>query len=494
MAAAAVGLALALGGCVYYNGVYNARRLAGLAEKADRDGRTFDASGYWGQVAVKAESVVVRHPDSKWVEEALVLRGQALARLRQCASAVAPLRRALAVTTDPDRIERARLVYGECQLELGDPAGAAANLAPIASSRVPSRRRSARLLYARALRLSGHADEAIPLLADAGPSAGGDRMIVLAEAGQSAAALAVADSFLARKDTLAPWDTLLATLGRSDPRAASELLDRLDSIGSPARHARWLLEDAGRLSAVDSARARSRLVAAAAAADAGAVPDVRAEAEMAKASLTLSEARDVAGLAVADDSLAAAAEQGALPSARTAELRATVAEIRAADSLEPGAPQADLRLFLAAEASRERLGNSAIASALLRRLIDRMPDSPYAPKALLALATLDSAAADTTRALLETRYGASPYVAALRGDVSDDYRALEDSLGTFAAALAATATDIAGETADGAPRSRRPRRVVGSTPAVTSADSAAAPGERGARRPTLGGQRVGVEP
>ena len=51
-----------LSGCVYYNGMYNANRLARSARKAEREGRTFDANNLWGQVATKAESVVVRHP------------------------------------------------------------------------------------------------------------------------------------------------------------------------------------------------------------------------------------------------------------------------------------------------------------------------------------------------------------------------------------------------------------------------------------------------
>ena len=80
-------------GCVYYNGMYNANRLARSAKKAEREGRTFEATSLWGQVATKAESVVVRHPTSKYVEEARVLRGVALARMGQCDEALGPLSR-----------------------------------------------------------------------------------------------------------------------------------------------------------------------------------------------------------------------------------------------------------------------------------------------------------------------------------------------------------------------------------------------------------------
>ena len=70
-----------LGGCVYYNGMYNTNRLAKSAWKAERDGRVFEASNLWGQVITRADSLVMRHPRSKYAAEANVLRGLALARL-----------------------------------------------------------------------------------------------------------------------------------------------------------------------------------------------------------------------------------------------------------------------------------------------------------------------------------------------------------------------------------------------------------------------------
>src|ERR671920_2049790 len=91
--ALALGLSCAglMSGCVYYNGMYNANRLARSARKAERDGRTFEANGLWGQVATKAESVLVRHPTSKYAQDAGLLRGIALSRLGQCEQALGPL-------------------------------------------------------------------------------------------------------------------------------------------------------------------------------------------------------------------------------------------------------------------------------------------------------------------------------------------------------------------------------------------------------------------
>ncbi len=56
---------LTLGGCAYYNGMYNTKRLAGSARRAERDGRPFEANNLWGQVINRADSLVTRHPRSK---------------------------------------------------------------------------------------------------------------------------------------------------------------------------------------------------------------------------------------------------------------------------------------------------------------------------------------------------------------------------------------------------------------------------------------------
>ena len=71
--------ALLLGGCAYYNGLYNAERLVRSAEKAEREGRTGEASGYWGEAAVKAETVLARFPTSKWADPAVKSKANCVA-------------------------------------------------------------------------------------------------------------------------------------------------------------------------------------------------------------------------------------------------------------------------------------------------------------------------------------------------------------------------------------------------------------------------------
>jgi hypothetical protein len=100
----------------------------------------------------------------------------------------------------------------------------------------------------------------------------------------------------------------------------------------------------------------------------------------------------------------------------------------------PETPQGDLLTFLAAETSRDSLRAPVIAADLFRHLPGTWPGSPYAPKALLALAALEPATADSLRAVLESQYGESPYLTLLRGESAPALKPLEDSLQAFAIA------------------------------------------------------------
>src|SRR5688500_6439302 len=132
---AAAGLSGLLGGCVYYNGMYNANRLARSARKAEREGRTFDANGLWGQVATKADSVLVRHPDSKYAQDAGLLRGIALARLGQCEQAMRPLSRFTTAGRNSELVEEGLLATGRCQLALGNVAAGGAAFGQLLESK-----------------------------------------------------------------------------------------------------------------------------------------------------------------------------------------------------------------------------------------------------------------------------------------------------------------------------------------------------------------------
>jgi tetratricopeptide (TPR) repeat protein len=424
-----------LGGCVYYNGMYNANRLAKSARKAEREGRTFDANNLWGQVATKAESVVVRHPSSKYADEAAVLRGLALSRLGQCEQGLRPLSRASLLRGRSDLAEDALLAAGRCQLALGNVAAADAAFIQVLESKSSDRRIEAHYQHARVARQAGRYEEALSALEGVhDPHGDSERLLALAGTGRGPEALALADSLMARGDTTTPWDSLLVALGRQDPAGASRLVDRMRHLPNRAANtqAGWLVEDGLRLLPSDTARAAARFREAA---KVGGEGEAAGRAALQLVRLDLSRAARAEDLPPFTQKLKDLASQYQATSAALSQLGVSVAGVLAATSVPPQSPQGDLRIFLGAEAARDTLAARQLASALFRRIPDGWPDSPYAPKAILAAQQLDSVWTDSARALLEERYLGSPYLAVVRGEATPEYRQLEDSLGAFAARL-----------------------------------------------------------
>jgi tetratricopeptide (TPR) repeat protein len=460
-----------LAGCVYYNGMYNANRLARSARKAEREGRTFDATNLWGQVATKAESVVVRHPDSKYAGEAAILRGVAQARMGQCDQALGSLSRFGTIPVSGDLTEEALVATGRCQIVAGNMAAADAAFSQLLESKNPERRREAHLQHARLLRQTGRYQAALDALAGIrGPKADNERILSLAGTGQVPKALALVDSVIARGDTTQHWDSVLVALGRQNPGAASSVVDRVNRLPrqTPALQGQLLLEDGLRLTPVDSARATRRFQEAIAL---GAAAPAAGPASLALVRLNVSRVVRPEDLGRAVETLKGVGARFTAVSTEAAQLAATIAEIQVAgDSVTFDTPQGDLRLFLAAELARDSLQAPRLAQALWRSILDTWPASPYAPKAVLAVQQLDPTWADSARALLEEQYLDSPYLAMIRGEAGPEYRQLEDSLGSYAAALATTRA--------GAVRRR---------PAIDDDDRIRA---RLRRPPTAGGTRV----
>jgi tetratricopeptide (TPR) repeat protein len=460
-----IGTALAVGllsGCVYYNGMYNANRLARSARKAEREGRTFDANNLWGQVATKAESVVVRHPTSKYAGEAGVLRGVALARLGQCEQALGPLSRIAVTATPAELSEDAMLATGHCQLALGNVAAADAAFGQLLQSKNTERRREAHFQHARMLRQAARYEEALSTLEDyRDPRANTERILALAGAGRLPEALALADSLIARGDTTRRWDSVVVALGRESPFAASSLVERVRRLPNRTREvqARLLLEDGLRLSRADTSRAAPRFREAIAVGGAGEAAG-RASLELVRLDLRRASRPDQLGPIL--DSLKSLAVRFYMVTAELNRVAATVAAVRGSvASVLPGTPQGDLRLFLAAESARDSLGAPRVAGTIFRRILEDWPASPYAPKVILAVQQLESNWGDSARALLAERYLDSPYLAMIRGTATTEYRQLEDSLGAFAASLAARpAPEVrrkpALREADDTPRRRQP--------------------------------------
>lgn len=425
-----------LSGCAYYNGMYNANRLAHDAEKAEREGRTFDAANLWGQVGVKADTMLARHGSSKWADDAKLLRGKSYQRLGDCNSAVTVLRGLLASSADAALIEEGSFLLGRCYQALGNPDEASHAFARLINSADPARRREALYQHGRSLRLGGRFEQAVAVLERTDdPRARGERAASLAGAGRIEAASLLADSLIAVGDTAAPWDSLLSFIGMRDPVRASALADRLIALpqATALQRTSWMMNDAERIGAVDPDRGESRVKQALALNGAGAAAArgrlILLEVRMERGS-TLDSLR---ALEADLDSLLSAGGSMGIMLGRLSRSKGNVLELT--DSAAAGAPSSDMRLFLAAESARDSLGMRRLAINLFRRMAEEYPSSPYAPKALLALGAIDSTSAQLTDSLLHERYAESPYLLAARGEDAPGFSALEDSMLTFANGL-----------------------------------------------------------
>ncbi|HET8633514.1 MAG TPA: tetratricopeptide repeat protein [Gemmatimonadales bacterium] len=423
---------LALSGCAYYNGMYNTRKFTNQAEKAEREGRTIDASTAWGQVTVKAETLLVRHPDSKYAPEARVLMGRAYAKLGDCTSARASLEPGLGMIQDSVLERQGRLALARCLVTLGEAQRAVASYQRLYQSASDSQRVVLRPELLTALQRAGAWNDALQLASDTTGATRRMRLLLLAGAGRHDQVVALADSLAAEGDTLAPWDSASAVAGRTDPATASRVVDamlRLPSI-SAERRARVLLADAARLAPLDSGPPMARLRQVLATAAPG---DLTARARLEMVRLRLRYADSLADL----DAIASDLKRETEDSPLAAEARTLAGSldqlIGLRDSVNATTPTGDMRTFLAAEVARDELQAPPLARQLFVRVADLWPTSPYAAKALLA-ARVMAPADSTLRIRIETEYTADPYVMAVRGEDVPALRSLEDSLGNFASA------------------------------------------------------------
>ena len=421
-------VAALLSGCAYYNAMYNARRLTDAAEKAESEGRNFDASTLWGQVTVKAETVLARHPDSKYAPEAYALMGRAHARMGNCTRARPALESALAAPLDSVMKIDTELRLAHCYTDLGRPQDALERYERVIAIGGPGHQQQARTGLVRSLRDAGRPAEALAIVERHPEIPAIERISTYAAAGRAGDVLRMADSLVTAKDSTVPWDSIITWLAAHDRRAASEIVDRADSApgATPAIRARRLLADGARF-ADDPAQARVRFERVR---DQQGAADAAAAARLELIRLDMRAAESPEALAPLLAALAPEVAESPLgPQAEI--LRRSIESVTSAvDSSAPGAPSGDMRLFLAAEAARDRLRAPRLAETLFRRIAAAWPDSPYAPKALLAAAQLRG---DTLLvAEVESRYPASPYVLAVGDTALAALRALEDSLGAFA--------------------------------------------------------------
>ena len=404
-------LCLAIGGCAYFNGIYNAREAAGKGDRLIRAGKHEDAAAAYALAAASAETVLARYPRSRWRADALFLAGRAAALAGRCEQAIGRLREFLATAEVTDRRRpAAALVRGRCLTEMGRHADARAALEPLERHADAGLRNEAALWASRAAFAMGDAAAAERHLA------GIDPVIAqweLARAAMAARDFVRAESLLAlRADAgdLAPAaeNAIVELWGAGRTDGALDLVRRYGGSRADGRAvarlhlvAADLLIAARRdsLAAQHARLARTRLVDSL----------VRQEAE---ARLALVALRELESLSDVQAAMVRARQAGAGGAIwRRLERNLLLVEFLAGRPDDAGASK-----FLAAEVARDSLRAPGIAHALLRQVVDAAPDGPLAPKALLAAALVmpDSAAAYRTR--VAARYPSSPYAALVQGD------------------------------------------------------------------------------
>ncbi len=426
-------LLVPLWSCAYFNGMYNARRLANSARTADREGRSFESTRLWGLAATKAESLQSQHPRSKYVPEARLIQASSLARSGNCDAAIPEAERAIATSSEPRLVEEAALLLGRCYEARNDPAAALDAYGRILNSLDSRRRNEAVFQHGRAERELGlYAQAVSDLSTSKDPRATGERAAALMGLGKTVEGQAVVDSLMVSHDSLAPWGDLLAAYARTDPAKASALIQRIsiDTLFRRSDRVEWIIADAERSAIIDPPAAARQLAVAESLGGGGSARTRQVQLGVVKAQLaqvgTLSELRPLV------DRLEDLGERGgaSAPLAiRTAQAAKVV--LAAADSSQRDVPQYDLRLFLAAELARDSLGANQLAARLLHQLVSSSPDSPYAPKAALAMRLVSPALDDSLRDAVLARHPGSPYLLAIKGADAPGYLELEDSLRNF---------------------------------------------------------------
>jgi TolA-binding protein len=126
--AAALGLALLLCGCAYFNTFYNAKQFYKDAEETrTREGASANAAAATYDMCIKKCMDLIRyHPNSRYVDDALFMIGMSHYHRSEYVQAQASFRDLLERFPDSDFAETAAFQTGLAGLQMGDAAGAAA--------------------------------------------------------------------------------------------------------------------------------------------------------------------------------------------------------------------------------------------------------------------------------------------------------------------------------------------------------------------------------
>ena len=406
-------LLLAAPGCVYFNGIYNAREAQRNAEKRARSGRESEATTFYATMAEKADTVLVRFPKSRWRTEALYLAGRGHALSGRCDAAMARLGEFLAVPgTDREKRDRAGLARGTCLVRMERYSDALRDLDSLSRTGKRDVSSQASLWAARAAIALGDNEAARRYLADV-------------DAGAAQWELAAAS--LQRAEYQRAESLLVLRAARGDWR--EEVLLRLRDLWNAGRRdgVERVVGAYAAAKAPTPAKARLHLLAAelqSAAGDAhlDSLARVHLQVAMRISTDTMVDREAAARLAaIALRTLSAPADVHGVVARAHDDARGNPLQLRLEDNamfmrILLAAPDASGGShFLAGEIARDSLQAPLVAREIFRRTAAVHPTSLVAPRALLAAARLwpDSAAAFHDR--IRAQYATSPYAVLLAG-------------------------------------------------------------------------------
>jgi tetratricopeptide (TPR) repeat protein len=418
-----------LSGCAYYNGMYNTRRFARNAERSERAGRTSEAADRWRQVVLHADTLLARHPGSRWADDAELLKGRALVALRAWPAATEVLERAKSRAGTEEQRRDAQYWLGIAAAGRRDHGRALANLDSALASARRERRQAARLARGRLLLAMGRPAEALrDFDAVAGDAVRFERATAALALALPAAAAAHADSAVGAADVAVErWIAFLDTLGRrGGTLEASALVGRLVSSRQfpAAARTRMLLEDGDRLASAGlDAPALERWEAVMHLdpdGDTGRLAEVR----------TLRLALRMPDAASRLDAVRYQLESVAGTGGEAGQEARDVLRILAMVGAAPRGTVADAHAYRVAELLRDSIPSPPLAAAAFAAMAGTWPESPWAPKAILAAIGAAHPAEDSLRLVLAERYAHSPYTLAAAGAAADPdaFAAIEDSL------------------------------------------------------------------
>lgn len=401
-------------GCAYFNGIYNSKTAASSADHQFARGEEFSAADSYRVSAARAETVLARHPKSRWRAQALYLAGRGHAFSQECGQALPRLEEYLAIADEPrEQRERALIARASCLLYNRELIPADTILEPLLDSEDAEIRAEATLWSGRVALALGDAARAAQLLSRVAGGAGTWEFIGAAFDQRD---FATAESLLVARATEGDW--------RSEvPRRVRDLWNAGRQDGAVR-----IVDAYGRSRASPTNRVSLHFLMSDLAAQAGDTALARRQAiEAGRVGVTASFESDVQArlLAIRIRELDAISDVYAALSRDSARASGSPIYRRIQDNLMlmrlclSRVTGNGSEVFVAAEVVRDSLRANRLAHAMFKSIERDFPEYEIAARALLAAGRLVPDSADVYRERITARWPYSFAAARLTGTSLD---------------------------------------------------------------------------